>query len=272
MQFAQLNGITLHYQIIGGPSEKPAIVFVNSLGTDFRIWRDVIVRLVGNYPVVAYDKRGHGLSGIGSPPYAMADHVADLEALLDHLEISQAVICGVSVGGMIAQGLAAKAPERIRGLVLCDTGHKIGTDELWNERIAAVEKDGIKAISDNILDRWFSKGFRAEKPAEYQGYANMLTRQPVCGYVGTSVALRDTDYTESTSKLVMPTLCVVGEEDGSTPPALVEELAGLIPGAEYQVIQNAGHLPSIEQPDRLANLIKSFLTRLLASDKQNLET
>lgn len=110
MQFIDIGGVTLHYQLIGGPADKPAIVFVNSLGTDFRIWRDVIVRLAGDFPIVTYDKRGHGLSDVGAAPYAMEDHVGDLEALLDHLNVKSAIICGLSVGGLIAQGFMRGAP------------------------------------------------------------------------------------------------------------------------------------------------------------------
>lgn len=265
MQFAEINGITLHYQVIGGATEKPPIVFVNSLGTDFRIWRDVIMRMVGNYPVVAYDKRGHGLSGLGEPPYSMDDHVGDLEGLLDFLNVKSAVICGVSVGGLIAQGLASTRPDLCRALILCDTGARIGSDAMWNERIAAIEKGGIEAISDAILDRWFSNAFQSERQPEYNGYANMLIRTPKGGYTGTGAAIRDTDYTETSSQLKLPVMVMVGEEDGATPPELNRKLASLIEGAEFHEIKNAGHLPSIEQPEAVANLMKSFLTRLAAN-------
>src|SRR6185312_9677821 len=87
VQFIDIGGVTLHYQLIGGPANKPVLVFINSLGTDFRIWRDVIVHLAGDFPIVTYDKRGHGLSDVGAAPYAMEDHVGDLEGLLDHLNV-----------------------------------------------------------------------------------------------------------------------------------------------------------------------------------------
>ena len=80
MHFAKLNGVTLHYQVIGAPEDKPLLVFSNSLGTDFRIWRDVIFRLAGDYALLTYDKRGHGLSDLGETPYTMDDHIDDLDA------------------------------------------------------------------------------------------------------------------------------------------------------------------------------------------------
>ena len=92
MQFATLNNITLHYQQISGPEDVPTVVFINSLATDFRIWRDVIIQLAGTYPMLSYDKRGHGLSDIGSAPYQLDDHVNDLAALMDKLGIADAVI------------------------------------------------------------------------------------------------------------------------------------------------------------------------------------
>lgn len=262
MLFANINGVNLHYQIIGAPEDKPVIVFSNSLGTDFRIWRDVIMRLVGDYAIVTYDKRGHGLSDIGYSPYAMQDHVDDLAGLMDMLNVRNAIVCGLSVGGMIAQGLAFSRPELVKALILCDTGHKIGNDDLWNDRIGIVTEKGIEAIADQIMSRWFSEAYRRPDNAEFASYRNMLTRTPIAGYVGTSVALRDTDYTEQTPTIKVPTLCLVGDEDGSTPPSLVKELSDLIDGAEYHIIEGAGHLPCIEKPDDFAALLKPFLSGL----------
>jgi 3-oxoadipate enol-lactonase len=262
VQFTDIGGITLHHQLIGGPANKPVLVFANSLGTDFRIWRDVIVRLAGDFPIVTYDKRGHGLSDVGTAPYRMEDHVGDLAGLLDHLKVKNAVICGLSVGGLIAQGLYAQRPDLVRALVVCDTASRIGTTESWNTRIAAVEKDGIAAITDSILERWFTPEFHQQRKDDLTGYRNMLTRQPVAGYTGTCAALRDADYTEAAKSISVPTLCVVGDHDGSTPPAAVRSLADLIPGSRFKIIDGAGHIPCVEKPDELTALVKRFLAQL----------
>lgn len=259
MQFATVNGVTLHYQVIGAAEGAPLLVFSNSLGTDFRIWRDVVVRLIGQCAILTYDKRGHGLSDTGKAPYSIGDHVEDLAALLDHLGRKQAIICGVSVGGMIAQGLAAARPDLVKALILCDTAHKIGTDEMWNQRIAAIIDKGIEPIAESVLGRWFTEGFRKPDNPDYRGYRNMLIRQPVEGYVGTCAAVRDADFSESSAKLDCPVICIVGEEDSSTPPDLVRQTAKLIPNARYEIIKGTGHLPSIEQPDRLVEVIKAFI-------------
>ena len=262
MQFIEIGGVTLHYQLIGGPADKSVIVFANALGTDFRIWRDVIVRLVGDFPVVTYDKRGHGLSDIGIPPYSIEDHVGDLEGLLDHLNVRNAIICGLSVGGLIAQGLYAKRPDLVRALILCDTAHKIGTAEMWNPRIATVEAQGIEPLADAVLERWFTQAFREGKKVELAGYRNMLVRQPAAGYAGTCAAVRDADYTEAAKAIAVPTLCIVGDQDGSTPPELVRSTAGLVPGARFEIIADAGHIPCVEQPAALVNLIRGFIADL----------
>ena len=123
-------GTNLHYSV-DGDLGAPALVFSNSLGTDFRIWDQVVERLPRDLQFVRYDKRGHGLSDVGETPWGMADHVADLAGLLDHLNVQDAVICGLSVGGMITLGLAAERPDLVKAMLLCDTGAKIGTPDMW---------------------------------------------------------------------------------------------------------------------------------------------
>ena len=260
MQAARLNGVTIHFQVIGADETKPLIVFSNSLGTDSRIWRDVVVRLVGEAGIVLYDKRGHGLSDEGAPPHAMDDHVGDLAALLDHLGGRPAIVCGLSVGGLIAQGLALARPDLVSGLVLCDTGMKIGDESVWRPRIEAIEAGGMGAIVDATMERWFTQGFRTERPGELALYANMLRRQPANGYVGTAHAILGADYRKRASGIAVPTLCIVGDDDRATPPSLVRDLARTIPGARFEVIKGAGHLPCIEQSAVMADMIGAFLS------------
>lgn len=267
MQFARINDVTIHYQIIGGPGDKPVLVFANSLGTDFRIWRDVIVRLAGDFAIVLYDKRGHGLSDLGQMPYSIEDHATDLAGLLDFLSVKNAIICGLSVGGLVAQSLYQRRPDLVRALILCDTAHKIGTAESWNARIAAVEAEGIESIVDAIMERWFTPAFRRPENIAYAGYCNMLIRQPVEGYAATCAALRDADLTEAAAKIAVPTICIVGDQDGSTPPELVLSTAKLIPNARYEVIKDAGHIPCVEQPQALTEVIRAFIDVVLRGEQ-----
>ncbi|MEN8197455.1 MAG: alpha/beta fold hydrolase, partial [Pseudomonadota bacterium] len=187
MNVTRANGVQLHYSV-EGPEDRPVIVFSNSLGTDFRVWDRLVDRFDERYRMVRYDKRGHGLSEMTPAPYAMDDHVGDLIGLLDHLRLDSVVVCGLSVGGMIAQGLAARQPERMRAMILMDTAAKIGTAEMWNDRIKAIEAGGIEVLADPIMERWLSATFRAEKPEETLVWRNMLTRTTRDGYLGTSAA------------------------------------------------------------------------------------
>lgn len=259
MQAATLNGIVLHYQTIGAPEGKPLLVFANSLATDQRIWRDVIVRLVGEAAVLTYDMRGHGLSGLGTPPYAMDDHVVDLAALLDHVGGRPAVVVGLSVGGMVAQRLAATRPDLVAGLVLCDTGTTIGDEETWRGRIAAVETGGMEAVADATMERWFTAAYREREPEMVALWRAMVARQPPGGYTGTCHAIMRADLTADAAQIAAPTLCLVGDDDRATPPTLVRDLAKAIAGARFEVVRGAGHLPCVEQPETVAEMIRAFM-------------
>jgi len=260
MQAISVGGVTLNIRC-EGPECGPALVFSNSLGTDHRIWDPVLPHLPPGLRLIRYDKRGHGLSDCPEPEWGMGDHVADLAGILDGLGIRGAVICGLSVGGMIAQGLAAERPDLVRALVLCDTGAKIGSPEMWDARIAAIRADGIAGLADAILERWFTKAFRAEDPS-FPVWRNMLLRSEPEGYMRSCAAIRDTDLVESTSRLRLPCLTVCGTEDGATPPDLVRETAALIPGSRFELIRKAGHIPCVEQPAALGRLIVGFLKEI----------
>jgi 3-oxoadipate enol-lactonase len=153
--------------------------------------------------------------------------------------------------------------------VLSDTAHKIGDDAFWNARIAAIEKGGLESIVDPIMERWFSPAFRRPANAAYAGYRAMFCRQPVAGYVGSCIAVRDADLTAAARAVSVPALCVVGEEDGSTPPALVRSLAELVPGAGYATIPGAGHLPCVEQPEEFTRIVRAFAAALAMESKSH---
>lgn len=258
MQAININGINLYYRF-AGRATGTTVVFVNSLGADWRVWEPVGERLVDRHRLLFYDKRGHGLSDVQPAPSCIADHVSDLSRLLDELDISRAVLCGLSVGGMIALGLASGRPGIVDALVLADTGHRIGSTEQWNERIAGIRQRGMEGIADGLLQIWFTASFRSHRPSETQLWRNMLVRMPAEGYVATCGAIRDADLTPAARELTVPALCLCGTADTSTPPSLVRALSALIPDSRYHDVADAAHLSTVEAPDTIATLIADYL-------------
>lgn len=262
MQFLLLENGAIHYRALGLDGDRPVIVFINSLGTDFRIWNAVMGELGDRYGYVLHDKRGHGLSDLGSTPYSIDDHVDDLVALLDHLAVDKAIIWGLSVGGLIAQGLYARRPDLVRAMVLSNTAHRIGSAEMWNDRIAHIHRDGILPLVDGVMERWFTAAFRQDSNAAYLGARTMLARQDRHGYAATCAAIRDCDFTGIAKTIAVPTLCVAGAGDASTPPELVHALSALVPGSQFTIIENCGHIPCIEQPQAYSCAVDAFLKSL----------
>ncbi len=256
MHLADLGDVRLHYRI-DGPEDGAPVVFANSLGTDFRLWDPILPMLPQGLRILRYDKRGHGLSTCPAAPYSMGQLVSDAERLMDATGFKNAVFVGLSIGGMIAQGLAAKRLDLIRAMVLSNTGAKIGTRDMWQERIDAVNTGGIESLADAVMTRWFSERFCATPELEL--WRNMLTRQENAGYAGCSAAIAGTDFYATTAKLRLPALGIAGTEDGSTPPDLVRETVDLVPGSKFALIRGAGHLPCVEDPDAYARILTDFL-------------
>lgn len=259
MQIARVNGTRLHWREDGNRSGR-AVVFANSLGTDLRLWDDVIPLLPGNLRYIRYDKRGHGLSDVLPGPYTMDELVDDASALLDRLDIRECVFVGLSIGGMIGQALAARRPDLVRALVLSNTAAKIGEAAMWQDRIRAVQNQGIAAIADPVMERWFSAAFRTRP--EMAAWRNMLTGTSVDGYTGCCHAIAGTDLTAATSRLTLPVLAIAGSEDRASPPELVRATADMIEGAKFSLIDGAGHLPCVEKPRIVADLLTAFLQEL----------
>jgi 3-oxoadipate enol-lactonase len=258
MKFATIEGITLHYNLEGTKDGVP-IVFINSLGTDLRIWDEVVTHLSDRFRLLRFDQRGHGLSDAPQGPYSLNNFTEDLAGLMAHLRIDKAVLVGNSVGGMVAMDFAVRYPQRVSALVLCDTAAKIGNSDYWHDRIKALRESGIAPLADVILSRWFSPAFAARRSADYRGYANMLIRAPLAGYIATCEAIRDADLRETVKTLTAKTLVLCGSEDKVTPPDIVREFAESLPRTRFELVAEAGHIPSIEQPQALATRIEDFL-------------
>ena len=254
MSFVRANGGVIHYWD-EGPRARRAIVLINALGSDLRIWDDVAPLLSRDFRVVRYDKRGHGLSETGPDRYDMADYARDLAGLMDGLGVTRATIVGLSIGGLIAQELYRQRPDLFASMVLSDTAAKIGDDASWDARIAAIGAGGVEAIADAVLERWFTVDFRTRRADDLVGWRTMLVRTPTQGYLAACGALKRADLRPHARDIRVPTLCLVGDQDGSTPVALVRETAALIGGARFEVIAGAGHIPGIEKPEATAALL-----------------
>jgi len=256
MRIADLGTVKINFREDGTPSGAP-VVFANSLGTDYRLWDAVLPLLPQGLRIIRYDKRGHGLSSCPPAPYSMDSLVNDAERLLDHLGVRDCLFVGLSIGGMTAQALAAKRPDLIRAMVISNTAAKIGTPDIWQDRIDAIRHGGIGELADGVMERWFSEEFRASPQLAI--WRNMLVRQPAAGYIGCSAAIRDTDLYEITGGLTLPTLAIAGDVDGSTPAAMVRETAALIKGSGFHIIRGAGHLPCVERPVEYARVLSEFI-------------
>ena len=262
MNFVNLNGITIHYKylqnsLLGDGGKN--FLFINSLGTDFRIWDEVVEVLKDHGNILLFDKRGHGLTDVEISTHGLDDFADDAAALLKYLQIDKCIVIGLSVGGMIAQILASRMPHQIEKLILCDTRHKIGNAQMWNDRIGQIKEHGLQFISDGVMQRWFSESFRETQAVKVNGYRHMLERTPVLGYIQTCEAIRDADLAAIANEIKIPTLCIVGSEDKSTTPEEVKNLADLIEGSVYQVIQGSGHIPCVDNPKVLSALILNFI-------------
>ncbi len=258
MAFMTVDGVMLHVRKERNGDARP-LVFINSLGTDFRIWHGVAHALRdAGFQFLFYDKRGHGLSEVGEPPWSMERHVSDLAAIMDAYGLREAIVCGISVGGQVALGLHGSRPDLVSALILCDTAHRIGTNEAWDARIAKVAAEGIASVWPMTEKAWFTERYRQERAADVAGWRSMVTRCPVGGYIGTCMAIRDTDYTDIAKNVSVPSLALCGAEDGSTPPALVKGMADIIPGCRYVEVGDAAHMICIEQPEETARLIAEF--------------
>ena len=242
---------------VTGPAHGPLVLFANSLGTDLRVWDPLLPHLPAGLRVARFDKPGHGLSDLAET--VTIDGLAeDAAALIEALGGgSPAVVVGLSIGGLIAQALAAKRPGLVRAMVLSNTAACIATPEIWAQRIAAVEADGMVSLTDATMERWFTETFRATPALAV--WRNMLQRTPAAGYAACCRAIAATDLTASTTGLRLPTLAIAGAHDGSIPPDVVEATARLIPGAEFHVLPDAGHIPGVVTPAAVAALLTPFL-------------
>jgi 3-oxoadipate enol-lactonase len=244
--------------LVEGPAGAPALVLLGSLGTDMRMWDAQAVALRDELRIVRCDTRGHGGSPIPPPPWTLADLGADVLALLDSLGIRRASLAGVSLGGATAVWIAAHAPERVDRLVACFTSAWFGPPEPWLARAEAVRAEGVGAVGEAVLGRWFTDAVDLDLRARMKA---MLEATSPVGYAAATEVVAHLDLRDDLSTITAPTLVVSGAEDVATPPATGRALADGIPGAEFVELPGAAHLGNVERPDAVTDLIRSHLSK-----------
>ncbi len=241
---------------ISGPVDGPPVVFLHGLGTSLHIWDQVVPHLPKNR-LMRLDMRGHGLSDVPDGPYSMGALIHDVERMMAAHAMKEAVIVGLSIGGLIAQGLATKRLDLVRGMVLSNTAARIGTASQWRDRIETVRQGGLAAIEDATMERWFGRKWR-DLP-EMPTFREMFRATAAEGWMGGAAAIAGTDFYTPTAALTLPTLVIAGANDAATPPDLVRETADLIRGSRYHLIRGAGHVPTAEKPVEYATVLRDFL-------------
>ncbi len=247
----QAKGATLFAKVEG---KGPTLVFAHCLGLDHRVWDGVVAQLP-NYRCVRYDLRGHGQSDVPSGPYSMGTLISDAEAVCDTLALRDVVFVGLSVGGLVAQGLAVKRLDIVRGMTLIGSAAKHGQPEPWHARAKTVRDGGMPAIIPGMLERWNAR----------EGSAMLdewLSQADAEGFAATCEAIAGTDFYTPTSGLRLPTLGLCGNFDKSTPPDLVRETTDLVPGSQFHLIRGAGHVAPVTHAGDIAAKLGDFLTSI----------
>lgn len=257
MQYMRLKELVLSADNSASGQTNP-VVLLNSLGTSLLSWAPVAEQL--GLPLFRYDMRGHGLSDAPPGPYSIEMLAEDLIGLLDALDVERAVLCGLSIGGMVATQTAAMAPERVRGLVLCDTTLKMPEPAMWTERARQAREEGLDALADAAIERWFTPEFR--KTPFARGIRNMVARTSPEGYAGCCEAIGSMDLEEAARSIRVPTRVFVGEHDPATPVAAAEAICAQIPQAQLTVMPGLYHLGCIERPDLFVPELERFVAGL----------
>lgn len=260
----EVDDVRLRYRIEGS-ADRPWLVLSNSLMTDLTLWDRQVDALAASFRILRYDQRGHGGSSVPGADCTFPRLVDDLKALLDHLEIGSACVAGVSMGGVTALGLAARYPERVTRVAVCDCQSRstaAGT-AAWDERIAVAEAGGMAALVEPTIGRWFTAATIQENRDDVSAVRRMIGATPVDGFIRAARALQDYDFGGYPAALTCPALFLVGEADAAL-PATMRGMADAASDARYEVIAQAGHLPNVEQPRAFNTALAAFLAPVAA--------
>ncbi len=253
------NGIMFNVAV-DGPQGAPWLVFSNSLATNLSMWDEQAERLKNQFRVLRYDQRGHGETEASHAPYTFELLLADVIGLFDALAIDRAHFVGISMGGMTALGLAERHPERLRSIVPCDcsAASTPASAQQWEERIATARKQGMGALVEPTLGRWFPADSLDANPALAARVRGMIRTTPVEGFAGCAAAIANFDFKPGLGRIDRPALVMAGTKDAMLGGS--REVQATIPGAKLVEIQGAGHLSNLDGAEAFNAALEGFLT------------
>jgi 3-oxoadipate enol-lactonase len=251
------NGIDFNV-CIDGPEGAPWITFSNSHATDLSCWDRQAALMADRFRVLRYDTRGHGGTEATEPPYDMNLLVSDVIALWDALGIERSHVVGLSLGGSTACGIAVQHPDRIASLFGSDCRAWSPTPHTWEPRIEAVSKDGMQAVLQSTMERWFTAPYLAQDPPELENIRRMIMETSVDGYIGGARALQGIDYRDRLGEVTCPCHFYAGDGDKGATPELVSAICDYIPHAKFDIIPDAGHITNIQNPDAFDRFLLAF--------------
>jgi len=259
-----INNIMMNYKEIGIP-QSLAVVFIHGFPFSHKMWNSQLYAMPNNIYTVAYDVRGHGLSELGDGQFTIEMFVDDLLALLDHLSIEKAVLCGLSMGGYIALRAFERYPEKIAGLILCDTKSEPDSNEAKVKRtnaIKSIKAEGVQIFADNFVKDVFCDQTFGSKPDIIEFAKQMICANSSFGICGTQLALASrTDTTSALSAINVPTCIIVGELDKLTPPSTAQAMHKTIANSELHILPNAAHMSNLENAIDFNKAIIAFLKK-----------
>lgn len=246
---------------VAGPEGAPWLTFVNSIASDLTMWEAQVASLSRSHRVLCLDARGHGESEAPPPPYSFDALAGDILALWDALSIERSHVVGLSLGGMIAVGVALAAPGRLGRVVIANSMMEKSDAfvQSWDERIRLARTEGIEAVVAPTLARWLTPAFVEAKPGAAEAVRAMIRRTSLNGFIGAAQALKTLDYRKDLPRLSMPVLFIAGSEDIACPVAGIRSDAALVPGAAFVEIAGAAHISNIEQPEAFTRAVADFL-------------
>ena len=257
-----VGGIQIRYEL-SGRKNRPVVLLSHSLSTRLEMWDAQMPALEPEFGVLRYDTRGHGGSDAPGGAYTLEQLGDDAVGLMDALGIDKVHWLGISMGGMIGQGLALKHPERLHSLILSSTAAVMGeqTQPIWQDRIERARSQGMEAMVAETLERWFTPAYLRANPPPVETIAEQIRTTAVNGFIGCSEALRRLNYLDRLAEIDLPCLIIVGEDDPGTPVSASEAIHQNLSGSQLEVIPSARHLCNIETQDIFNALLLAFLKK-----------